>query len=207
LFSFEKAVLDSANANVYLTPDGYIRYITNESRIKYNIKTSNVVTFTATVASGTSSTNIIRFKVYYTDGTNESLASVTTTDTNDHVISGTSTSGKTIYQIWSEWNNGVVTYLKQAQLELGSTATDYEAYNGTNYNIDWQTEAGTVSEGSLNVTTGKLTVVNGSMGAGDYQITPMPINQISGTNNVFTDTNGDTSVMYACSLKDYIDGQ
>ena len=72
--------------------------------------------------------------------------------------------------------------------------------------ITWQSEAGTVSEGTLDVTTGKLTVVNGSMGAGEYQITPIPINQISGTNNIFCDT-GNTSVVYACSLKDYIDSQ
>ena len=40
-----------------------------------------------------------------------------------------------------------------------------------------------------------------------YQLTPTQISAIVGTNNVFTDTNGDTSVVYACSLKDYIDGQ
>jgi hypothetical protein len=40
-----------------------------------------------------------------------------------------------------------------------------------------------------------------------YQLTPTQINAIVGTNNIFTDTNGDTSVVYACSLKDYIDGQ
>lgn len=40
-----------------------------------------------------------------------------------------------------------------------------------------------------------------------YQLTPTQISAIVGTNNIFTDTNGDTSVMYACSLKDYIDGQ
>ena len=40
-----------------------------------------------------------------------------------------------------------------------------------------------------------------------YQLTPTQISAIVGTNNVFTDTNGNTSVMYACSLKDYIEGQ
>ena len=39
------------------------------------------------------------------------------------------------------------------------------------------------------------------------QLTPTQISAIVGTNNVFTDTNGDTSVVYACSLKDYIEGQ
>ena len=93
---------------------------------------------------------------------------------------------------------------------MGGTKVTIDSVNGEptcpNAHVSWQTEAGTVSEGSLNVTTGKLTVVNGSMGAGEYQITPIPINQLSGTNNIFCDT-GNTSVVYACSLKDYIDGQ
>ena len=44
------------------------------------------------------------------------------------------------------------------QLELGSTATDYEPYVGTTYPIDWTSEAGTVYGGTLDVTTGVLTV-------------------------------------------------
>ena len=44
------------------------------------------------------------------------------------------------------------------QLELGSTATAYEPYQNTTYPISWQTEAGTVYGGSLDVTTGLLTV-------------------------------------------------
>lgn len=34
-----------------------------------------------------------------------------------------------------------------------------------------------------------------------------PIYTLNGKNNIFGDTNGDTSVVYACSLKDYIDSQ
>lgn len=44
------------------------------------------------------------------------------------------------------------------QLEKGSTATTYEAYNGTTYSVTWNTEAGTVYGGTLDVTTGVLTV-------------------------------------------------
>ena len=44
------------------------------------------------------------------------------------------------------------------QLELGSTASTYEAYTGDTYPITWQSEAGTVYGGTLNVTTGVLTV-------------------------------------------------
>lgn len=46
------------------------------------------------------------------------------------------------------------------QLELGSTATDYEPYSGTTLSIDWESEAGTVYGGTLDVTTGVLTVTD-----------------------------------------------
>jgi hypothetical protein len=38
-----------------------------------------------------------------------------------------------------------------AQLELGSTATDYEPYTGSTIPVNWQTEAGTVYGGTLTV--------------------------------------------------------
>ena len=46
----------------------------------------------------------------------------------------------------------------QAQLELGSTATVYEPYSDTTLPISWQSSAGTVYGGTLDVTTGVLTV-------------------------------------------------
>ena len=47
---------------------------------------------------------------------------------------------------------------KEAQLELGSTATAYEPYQGDTYDITFPSEAGTVYGGSLDVTNGMLTV-------------------------------------------------
>ena len=47
------------------------------------------------------------------------------------------------------------------QLEVGSTATAYEAYSAPEVkSISWESEAGTVYGGSLNVTTGVLTVTH-----------------------------------------------
>ena len=54
-----------------------------------------------------------------------------------------------------------VSKISYFQLELGSTDTAYEPYTGTTYPISWQTEAGTVYGGSLDVTTGVLTVTHG----------------------------------------------
>lgn len=65
------------------------------------------------------------------------------------------------------------------QLEVGSVGTSYQPYNGTTYSISWQTEAGTIYGGLLNVKTGELTVTyalchldeNTSWSKGDSQTT------------------------------------
>lgn len=44
------------------------------------------------------------------------------------------------------------------QLEVGSEATEYEPYKGSTYSVNWEAEAGTVYGGTLDVTSGKLTV-------------------------------------------------
>ena len=52
------------------------------------------------------------------------------------------------------------------QLEEGLTATAYEPYTGNTYPISWQSSAGTVYGGKLNVTTGELTVDMASVDMG-----------------------------------------
>ena len=44
------------------------------------------------------------------------------------------------------------------QIELGSTATPYEPYQGNTYSVDWEDEAGTIYGGTLDLTAGTLTV-------------------------------------------------
>jgi len=48
--------------------------------------------------------------------------------------------------------------IEDFQLELGSTATPYEPYQGETYDITFPTEAGTVYGGTLDVVNGMLTV-------------------------------------------------
>jgi hypothetical protein len=52
----------------------------------------------------------------------------------------------------------IVSTYTDIQIELGSTATTYEPYTGTTYPISWQSEAGTIYGGTLDVTTGLLRV-------------------------------------------------
>ena len=64
--------------------------------------------------------------------------------------------GYTQLNIWAY--AGTFTRIVNIQIELGSTATDYEPYQGETYSITFPSEAGTVYGGSLDVTTGVLTV-------------------------------------------------
>ena len=57
----------------------------------------------------------------------------------------------------AQGNTGIMT-ADNIQLEEGSTATPYEPYQGESYDIDFPQSAGTVYGGTLDVTTGLLTV-------------------------------------------------
>jgi hypothetical protein len=50
------------------------------------------------------------------------------------------------------------TYNHNVSINYPSTDYDYHAYNGSSVSVNWQTEAGTVYGGTLDVTTGVLTV-------------------------------------------------
>ena len=63
--------------------------------------------------------------------------------------------------VTSGTGSGDVVKVKDAMLESGGSASDYKSYNGTTYPISWEDEAGTVYGGTLDVTTGLLTVTHG----------------------------------------------
>ena len=77
---------------------------------------------------------------------------------NPHTF--TITNAKSVIFVWRKADNAniVPSDISNIQLESGSPATTYEAYNGTTYSVTWNTEAGTVYGGTLDVTTGVLTV-------------------------------------------------
>lgn len=60
---------------------------------------------------------------------------------------------------WFSWDASVQTDdINSLQFELGSSASSYESFNGQTIPINWQTEAGTVYGGHLDVLSGVLTV-------------------------------------------------
>ena len=66
------------------------------------------------------------------------------------------------------------TYNHDISINYPSTDHDYHAYNGTTIPITWQTEAGTVYGGTLDVTSGVLTVDKQIADLGDVIWSPDP---------------------------------
>lgn len=134
--------------------------ITWSSPIKADVGTT--VTFSANI-TGTHESEIY---VGFTLDESTGGASAECTVSNGR-ITGTVTSTGYMNGIRLYWRNnstGVGTdsvVLSNMQVEYGSTATTYEPYAPTTYPISWQTEAGTIYGGTLNVTTGVLTVEYG----------------------------------------------
>lgn len=56
-------------------------------------------------------------------------------------------------------------------LRAANTSDTFEPYNGTTYNVNWQSAAGTVYRGTLDVTSGKLTVTHWGFDMGDIDYT------------------------------------
>ena len=69
-------------------------------------------------------------------------------------------SERTAIRLMLYQNNVTIAYWNTVdiQLELGSTATTYEPYNGSTYAVDWTDEAGTVYHGTVDPVAGQLTV-------------------------------------------------
>jgi len=65
-------------------------------------------------------------------------------------------------------SNGAV-YNNDISINYPATDTTYHAYNGTTYPVSWQTEAGTVYGGNLDLTTGVLTVTYKQVDLGDLE--------------------------------------
>ena len=64
-------------------------------------------------------------------------------------------------------NPGKTTYYNNFQIEIGSTATEYEPYTGETITTEFPTPPGTVYGGTLDVVSGKLTIDRKAVDLGD----------------------------------------
>ena len=82
----------------------------------------------------------------------------------------------------------------ETQIEVGTTRTTYEIYNGNTYPISWETEVGAITSGTITINfDGTIDVTsNGTTTRLDSTI---DIKSTIGINNVFSDI-GDVNVHY-----------
>ena len=73
------------------------------------------------------------------------------------VLTATAPADAVYVCVWDGWANSV-NPRDSLQIEVGAAASAYEPYKGNTYPISWESEAGTVYGGTLDVTTGLLTV-------------------------------------------------
>ena len=97
--------------------------------------------------------------LYYTDGTN-SMVSVKANEWTQYSL--TSTAGKTVCALAFSYGNNQTCYIRNFQIEKGTTATPYEPYQGTYDTVDWSNvdigEGLKPYGGILNALTGEFTV-------------------------------------------------
>lgn len=125
---------------------------------KENTQYTLILTFSNTSLTGT--TAAANIAIHYTDGTYSSPSRSNSEASTKYTVAFVTARGKTVRDIAKITFYGHSTiYTNESGLFEGVlTADDFEPYVGTSYPITFPTEAGTVYGGSLDVTTGVLTV-------------------------------------------------
>ena len=125
--------------------------------------TSGIATLSQKISSGQnftiSVTNNVPVRIcyfLYLDGTSKQSLDISANSNSATNTASSQLNGVRLYV--STVANTDYDFTIYPQLELGSTATSYEKNNSITIPISWQSEAGTVYGGSLDVTTGVLTV-------------------------------------------------
>ena len=113
------------------------------------------VTFIRKSASGVRAP--LRLRIYYSDGTYEYIGN---SDGTGAFVTYTkvSNSSKVVTSIIFDYGVSGESYFK-IQVELGATAHEYEKYCGETIPVSWQTAAGTVYGGELDIVAKKLRVL------------------------------------------------
>ena len=112
-----------------------------------------------TDANASSTANGLMFQLRYSDGT-RTRKSFSNSATDYERITLTSDASKVVSEIAISYgtSGSNIWYVKNVQLEIGSTATDYEQYLGNTYEVTFPADPGTVYGGTLDVVSGKLVV-------------------------------------------------
>ena len=179
LWDAEAIVASSNHPSFVYISDGYLKFKTGDiNYTNLNWKSLNYpapLMFSGTVKNFATGTNNVRICANYSDGTYtqyviaNGMAENVTADFSLSI----GTPGKTITSITGAWTNELEAGfdLANTQLELGSVATEFEPYMGNVYNVSFGS-AGTVYGGTLDVTSGMLTVTHGFVDLGSKDWSP-----------------------------------
>ena len=135
---------------------------------------------------------------YGTTYNNDISINYPATDTTYHAYTGNAYAialGDTYYGGTLDVTTGVLTI----------THANIASYNGESINEPWLSSMDVYTPGGT-PTTGAQ-VVYPLTTPFDIDLTPEVISAIVGTNNVYSDTNGDTEVQYKDSIQHYIDSR
>ena len=146
--------------------------LTDDCGISHKFKENTQYTLILAGYNTNASSALSNMRVYYTDGTSSAMAFPTNEKTKQTLVFVT-TSGKTVDSI-SKTNQSSYTILYYDECGLFEgvlTAQDFTPYVGTTYPISWSDEAGTVYGGTLDVTSGVLTVTHWGFDGGDVEWT------------------------------------
>ena len=101
-------------------------------------------------------------RIYYTDNSYTDLPDLSGADVKQ-TLAVVTTENKTVLTITRRQQGGttILYYDECGVFEGVLTASDFEPYAGQTYSVSWQTEAGTVYGGTLDMVSGVLTVTDG----------------------------------------------
>lgn len=128
-------------------------YSSTDGSLTENEKYRTAIIDNLPAGTYTFSTTLLNTRIlrYWTNGGNTFV----NVDAQNYTV--TTTANSKFMICWRNESSTEITEDFNTQIELGTTATVYEPYiSPTIYNISWQTEAGTVYAGTLDVETGVL---------------------------------------------------
>ena len=126
--------------------------------LPYSANTSYTIILSVSKSNTNKATNL---RVYYTDGSNTNIQIPETTITagTKYTFAFVTSSARTLKSIRKYTGSGTTTlYIDEFGIFEGTlTAQEFEPYAATIFPVSWQTEAGTIYGGRVNIITGELT--------------------------------------------------
>jgi hypothetical protein len=166
LFNAEAIVESSGHPSNCFIEDGYLKYKTGNATTMGVIWDELTIpcpcTLSGTIKNFANNNNLVRFTAIFDDGTTQTniINSTLTANESKKVSATIGSAGRTLVELRNAWTSGLQAGfdLSDTQLEVSSTATDFEPYTAETYTTDL---GRTVYGGTLDIVSGELVVDKG----------------------------------------------